>query len=89
MGYLVLLIPHKCPICSEEHDRLECYTSHIGEYDYLEPGDIILSNEDTQLGYIVAEGECEKFHKKYLCKVGVSNSRLTSIVQSTTPETEG
>ncbi|WAE39453.1 MAG: hypothetical protein QIT36_gp029 [Methanophagales virus GBV301] len=89
MGRLILLIPHKCPLCSEEHDRLECYTSHIGEYDYLEPGDTILLNEDIKLGFIEAEGECEKYQRTYLCKVGIRNNRLTSIVQSITPKTEG
>ena len=86
---MILLIPHKCPLCSEEHDRLEYYTSHTGEYNYLELGDVILLYEDIKLGFIIAEGECERYQKTYLCKVGIRNNRLTSIVQSITPKEGG
>ena len=87
MGRLILLIPHKCPFCSEEHDRLEYW--HTGEYDYLEPGDIVPLSDEIKLGFIIAEGECEKYQRTYICKVGIRNNRLTSIVQSITPKTGG
>ncbi|WAE39542.1 MAG: hypothetical protein FHOMOCKG_00014 [Methanophagales virus GBV302] len=81
MGTIILSIPHKCPLCKKEHRKLTHYNSRVGEFQYLEPGDIILMNEDKKLSFIVAEGYCEKETSFYLCRVGVSNSRITSIIQ--------
>jgi len=79
MSWLSLNINHRCPYCNAENHLLKCYTVS-DESSFIDVGDYILNNLDTDIGFVTAEGYCNYCSKSYICKVGVMKSRLTDIV---------
>jgi len=79
MSWLRLNINHRCPYCNAENHVLKYYTVS-GENGFIDVGDYIPNNLDTDIGFIAAEGYCEACEKHYQCRVGIKKSRLMKIV---------
>ena len=58
---------------------LKYYTAS-DESSFIDVGDYIPNNMDTDIGFITAEGYCEVCEKYYQCRVGIRKSRLMEIV---------
>ena len=79
MGWLTLFIEHECPYCKSINDSLRYYNlEYIG--GFIDIGDYIPNNLDTDIGFVIADGYCEECKKSYSCKVGIKRSRLMDIV---------
>ena len=79
MSWLQLHINHKCPYCSNENHVLKYYTVS-GENGFIDIGEYIPNDIEDELGFISADGYCDKCKNYYQCKVGIRKSRLTDIV---------
>ena len=79
MSWLNLNVDHKCPYCNAENHLLKCYTVS-GETSFIDVGDYIPNNLDTDVGFVTAEGYCNHCSKSYVCKVGVKKSKLTNVI---------
>jgi len=79
MSWLRLNINHRCPYCNAENHLLKYYTIS-DESGFIDVGDYIPNNLDTDIGFIAAEGYCEACEKHYQCRVGIKKSRLMKIV---------
>jgi len=79
MSWLGLNINHRCPHCNAENHLLKYYTTS-DESSFIDVGDYIPNNLDTDIGFIAAEGYCEACEKHYQCRVGIKKSRLMKIV---------
>jgi len=79
MSWLSLNINHRCPYCNAENHLLKCYTVS-DESSFIDVGDYIPNNLNTDIGFIIAEGYCETCEKHYQCRVGIRQSRLMKIV---------
>jgi len=78
----ILKIQTYCPYCNSINNALETY--ELGGFrKYIFPNDIVRDfNHNSNISIIKAYGYCEKCGKSYLAKVGIKNSRLTSMVIS-------
>jgi len=79
MGWLTLFIKHKCPFCNSPIDSLRYYTIE-SEGGFLDVGDYVPNNLDSDIGFITADGYCDYCEKSYMCKVGIKKSRLTNVI---------
>jgi len=79
MSWLQLHINHKCPYCNTENHVLKYYAVS-DESSFIDVGDYIPNNLDTDIGFITAEGYCEVCDRRYQCRVGIRKSRLMKIV---------
>ena len=79
MSWLWLHVNHKCPYCNTENQLLKYYTI-FDENGFIDVGDYIPNNLDTDIGFITAEGYCEVCDRHYQCRVGIRKSRLMEIV---------
>ena len=79
MSWLWLNVYHKCPHCSNENHLLKYYTAS-GENGFIDIGEYVPNNLDSDIGFITANGYCEECRKSYSCKVGIKRSKLMDIV---------
>jgi len=79
MSWLWLGVKHKCPYCNNINRFLKYYTVNDGS-GFIDIGDYIPNNIEDELGFISADGYCDKCKNYYQCKVGIRKSRLTDIV---------
>jgi len=79
MSWLRLNINHRCPHCNAENHLLKYYAIS-DESGFIDVGDYIPNNLDTDIGFITAEGYCEVCDRHYQCRVGIRKSRLMDII---------
>ncbi len=79
MGWLTLLIEHKCPYCDSMNNLLKYYVIE-NEGSFIDIGDYIPNSLDSDIGFVIADGYCDYCRQDYIVKVGVKKSRLTDIV---------
>jgi len=51
-----------------------------GENGFIDIGEYVPNNLDSDIGFITANGYCEECKKSYSCKVGIKRSKLMDIV---------
>jgi len=79
MSWLWLSVNHKCPYCNSENHLLKYYVAD-NMNSFIEVGDYVPNNLDSDVGFITADGCCDYCEKSYVCKVGIKKSRLTNVI---------
>ena len=79
MSWLQLHINHKCPYCNNNNHVLKYYVVS-DESSFIDVGDYIPNNLDTDIGFVTADGCCNSCGRQYICKVGIKKSRLMDII---------
>ncbi len=79
MSWLWLNVYHKCPHCNSENHLLKYYTVS-GENSFIDVGDYVPNNLDSDVGFVTVDGYCDHCKQNYIAKIGVRKSRLTDIV---------
>lgn len=74
-----LKIESKCPNCKTINKSLYTYQI-LNEPNIMFDGDFVMTFINNSMGFIRANNICIECDKKYYMKVGVKNSKLTSIV---------
>ena len=79
MSWLWLHVKHKCPYCNTENHLLKYYVVS-DESSFIDVGEYVPNNLDSNIGFVTVDGHCESCEGDYQCKIGIKKSRLTNII---------
>jgi len=75
MSWLNLNVDHKCPYCNSENHVLKYYAISE-ESSFIDVGDYIPNNLDTDIGFITAGGYCEACKKTLSMQSGCQKVKI-------------